>query len=103
VSRQHENFRADVAVGRLTPEEGADVRRFVADITVQCVDCDAKFGWRGVPPGVNSDGPTRSVDALELRAPLLTPTELELKGRLPGLTPDPPTGDPAFTIRVMGS
>lgn len=86
----HEQFEADVNVVRLLDgREGGEVCHFVAEVAVRCAGCGADFGFRGVECGASITGsPMRSVDALELRVPLLTPSELVLAARdgLAGLT-----------------
>jgi hypothetical protein len=100
---QHEDFEAHVDVGRITPADGADVKCFVAEITVKCKECGQSFGWRGVPPGANYDSPTRSVDALELRAPMLSPAELALAEPLAGMSADPWSGEPGVSFQLLDS
>lgn len=98
---QHEDFEANVAVGRITDDDGGDAIAFVAEVRVRCVDCGVEFGFRGMDPGLAYDSPTRSPDALEARLPLLTPTELAMNAPLPGLCADPPPPPmPSFSITV---
>lgn len=101
MSCQHEDFEADVKVGRVTDDDGGDVVAFVAEVRVRCVECGENFGFRGMPPGLMWEGPTRSPDAREARLPLLSPTELEMNGPLPGLLADPPAPPmPGLRIQV---
>lgn len=98
---QHEDFEAEVAVGRITGEEDGDVVAFVADVKIQCAECGEPFGFRGMPPGLSWEGPTRSPNALEARLPLLSPTDLQMNAPLPGLAADPPPPPmPGFGIHV---
>ena len=64
---RHEQFSAQVNVGRI---ESDGPRRFVADITVSCAQCQEPFRFLGVPSGLHFERPTVSVDGLELHAPL---------------------------------
>ena len=65
---QHEQFTAQVNVGRVT-HEGQPLR-FVADITISCVQCGEPFRFLGVESGLHFERPTVSIDALELHAPI---------------------------------
>lgn len=58
----HQNFLANVNVARLE-----DTKQFVADITIKCKDCNAKFQFLGLQPGLNIQGATVSIDGLEAR------------------------------------
>lgn len=73
----HENFRCDCSIGRLTKEEGGEVASFVAEIKVQCAECDLPFHWVGVPGGVSYRRPMSSADSLELRAPIAPGAEFQ--------------------------
>ncbi len=53
----HERFHADVEVARLL-----DRGKFVAEITVHCMDCRSPFRFIGIPAGMRFDGPTVSID-----------------------------------------
>jgi hypothetical protein len=87
VSCHHENFAASCDVTRvLDGHEDGDLTAFALDLRVACADCGADFGFRGVPCGVSVNGqPMRSADALELRAWLLSPSELALVDEPAGL------------------
>lgn len=100
MSCQHETFEARAEINRLHHGGGEEVYQFACDLTVHCVDCGAPFGFRGLPNGIDPNRPTRSVDALTLTAPLLSPSEMELKGGLAGIGEDPPIDGPGFTINV---
>lgn len=69
----HEDFRADVKVGRML-----DSGKFIAEVTIHCTVCDEPFRFVGVPAGLNFDRPMVSIDGLELRAPI----EPEIEHRL---------------------
>lgn len=100
MSCQHENFQANADIGRITGEQDGDVVAFVMDIKVRCVECGQSFGFRGMPPGLAWDVPTRSPDALEAHLPLLSPSELAMNGPLPGLVDDPPP-PPMSSYRIQ--
>ena len=72
----HENFRADVAVGRFI-----DTGKFMADIKVYCVACGEPFRFLGVPAGIAWDRPAASIDGLELHAPIEPEGEKRLMDR----------------------
>ena len=81
----HEDFAASVDVHRLD-----DVRRFQADVRVQCRECGKPFRFIGLPAGVDLNGASTSADATEARlaiAPL---------GEVLSVLEDAPTG---FSIR----
>lgn len=56
----HLNFDASVGVCRLE-----DTGRFVAEIRIRCKDCNTPFQFMGLPPGLDFDGATVSLDGLE--------------------------------------
>ena len=59
-SCKHEAFNAAVNVVRLQ-----DSGKFVAEITIKCAQCELPFQFIGLPPGVNFDGATVSLDGKE--------------------------------------
>lgn len=69
----HENFAANVAVGRIL-----DAGKFCADITVKCADCGEPFRFVGVDAGFDLSRPMVSIDGLELRAPIEPEIEKKL-------------------------
>lgn len=77
----HENFVAIAEVHRMVNAEDQDSpHAFMCELRVQCAHCDAPFGFKGMPGGVSPDQPMVSVDTLEARLPLASPTELALAG-----------------------
>ena len=70
MSCDHENFVADVAVNRLTTDEGGPVTGYSADVRVRCLDCDEPFVFIGVPVGCTPRFPAASLTGDELRAPI---------------------------------
>ena len=77
---EHINFTADVRVGRITDGDGGEVTHFTADVSLKCADCGESFGFRGLPYGYTPGHPTVSIDHLEARLWLLSPTQLRLAG-----------------------
>jgi hypothetical protein len=65
---QHEDFQAHVNVGRIT--DAGQPLRFVADVTISCVQCREPFRFLGVESGMHFEKPTVSIDGLELHAPI---------------------------------
>ena len=69
----HETFHADVKVARIL-----DVGKFVAEITVKCMDCGEPFRFVGVAAGLSYEHPQCSIDGLELFAPIEPEIEKQL-------------------------
>ena len=59
---QHEHFAASVTVNRLE-----DVRKFAADVTIRCTDCNTPFRFLGLPAGLRMGGAAVSFDGTEAR------------------------------------
>ncbi len=57
---EHHNFDATVRVARIE-----DKGRFMAEIQIKCADCGTPMQFMGLPPGLNFDGATVSLDGLE--------------------------------------
>ncbi len=74
---EHKEFDALVTVNRLE-----DVKRFAADIHIQCHDCGMQFRFLGLPGGLHPERPTVSVDGTEARLPIapLESIDLQLDG-----------------------
>lgn len=66
----HVNFKAKVAVHRLTDKEGGPVTGYTADVQIECVECGLPFRFMGLAAGSHHSEPRVSVDATELRAPI---------------------------------
>jgi hypothetical protein len=66
----HQNFHAEVKVGRISKGEGGPITHYVADVRVTCTVCNLPFEFVGVPTGFAFSGPHCSPDLQELRAPL---------------------------------
>lgn len=57
---KHMNFGATVNIARLE-----DSGRFMAEVSVKCVDCGEQFQFLGLEPGLNLNGSAVSIDGLE--------------------------------------
>lgn len=88
----HENFVADVAVGRLyaTDDHSGFPDAFVAEVRVVCAACDEPFRFRCLDAGLLMDRPTVSPDEAELRVPI----------RPASSDPDFGLGLPGFAVRM---
>lgn len=91
-SCSHDRFEAEVEVTQLVEHEGGtEPTGWAATVKVKCADCDAPFGFKGLESGVSLDAPMRSLDALLVHLPLMSPAELALAGPFPpheGRMPD---------------
>ena len=72
---QHEEFEANVKVGRLQQEEGGPVTHYTAEVVIICMQCRVAFEFVGLPMGHSSYEPMTNVDQTELRAPIMPPGE----------------------------
>lgn len=59
---EHRQFQASVNVNRLE-----DSGRFMADVAIVCEECGLPFSFLGLPPGVDMEGATVSIDGTEGR------------------------------------
>jgi hypothetical protein len=66
MSCRHENFNANVSIGRLTNKDG-NADRFQAEIRVNCIDCGEPFKFLGLPTGLDLNSASVSVDGFEAR------------------------------------
>ena len=83
---EHNNFHADVKVGRILKHDTDSVPSgYLAEIRVHCVDCGLPFVFQGVEAGMLFTKPMASPDGQELRAPL-RPKNCEILPALPGFT-----------------
>lgn len=62
---KHETFGAQVNVNRME-----DTGRFIANVTIKCVECDLAFEFVGPAAGIAWDRPTVSLDGTELHVPI---------------------------------
>lgn len=65
-SCKHMNFDANVTVNRLE-----DTGRFMAEVTIKCLDCGEPFQFLGLEPGLKMAGAACSVTGLEARLAIL--------------------------------
>ncbi len=64
-----------------------DRQRYLAEIKLTCAECGKPFGFRGLPVGISTEsGAHVDPTAQTLRLVLLSPSEMELAGPLPGLS-----------------
>ena len=66
----HADMEATVEVARLTPEEGAPVEGYSAEVRVRCIECGEKFRWIGLEPGMSPARPMCNIDQTVMVAPL---------------------------------
>lgn len=67
---QHEQFEADVAVGRISEVEGGPITHYTADVKIKCIECGLPFEFIGMPAGMNRKFPTTNVDFTEAHLPI---------------------------------
>lgn len=77
----HERFQANVAVSRLTDGDDGEVTGYMADVMVQCADCEEPFQFLGMAGGLDSAEPRCSADQKEARLPLRPASARYLDGR----------------------
>ncbi|WP_053130878.1 hypothetical protein [Pseudomonas sp. MIACH] len=59
---KHEDLKATVGVTRIENKG-----RFMAEISIVCMQCGVPMQFMGLEPGLNYDGATVSLDGLEAR------------------------------------
>jgi hypothetical protein len=84
INCQHEQFEATVNVNRITNEAGTEVKAFMADIQIRCVQCDEPFVVIAPVVGLVWDGPATSPNGEELRAPIRPRSAFSEDVSLPG-------------------
>lgn len=67
---EHNNFLADVSVGRLSQTDGGPITSYTADIRIRCADCDLPFEFLGLECGFDLQGARVSIDGQEARIAL---------------------------------
>ena len=67
---QHEDFRADVDVHRLTRGEGGEVYAYMCDVKVKCAQCDKPFTFPGFANGISSHEARVSISGEVLSVPI---------------------------------
>ena len=88
----HLNFKANVIVNRLTADQDPDkIIAYMAELSINCEDCDEKFRFNGVQAGLSSSRPTCTIDETKLNIPI----------RPASADPDFGLGLPGFAIRVV--
>lgn len=83
VSCDHLEWAARVDVGNVTDGEDGPVIRRTVEVRVWCAACQHPLEFQGLPVGIDTHGPTMSVDGLEARL-VATPkgTEMLATGRV---------------------
>lgn len=84
---KHELFSCSVTVNRIE-----DIGRFMADVRIQCNQCNTPFRFIGLPAGMDYNSACVSVDATEARLAIAPQGEVlsELEG-----------GEVGFSIRKV--
>lgn len=85
---EHENFRCEANIARLSKEEGGSITGYTADIKVSCAQCGKEFRFIGLAAGNHHSEPRVSVDGTELRAPI-EPADHEKFAPVAGYTMPP--------------
>ncbi len=67
---KHENFSANVSIGRLSTVNNGPITGYTADINIKCAECGLPFRFIGLECGASPHAPKVNADATELRAPL---------------------------------
>jgi len=62
----HKNIRTEADICYLE-----DIGEWAADIKIKCIDCGEPFHFKGLPMGCSLITPCVSVDATELRIPIM--------------------------------
>ena len=89
---EHESFRGDFKIARLSHEKDSPIDGYSADITIKCTQCGLPFRFKGVPLGVSQTGPTVSIDGTELRCPI-EPSDGSLIGTTASYAMPDPKGE----------
>ena len=90
---KHEDFKANVAVGRLSDGDNGPITSYIAEIRIECAQCHLPFQFINLPLGMNLRGATMSVDGQEARLSI-APV---------GSIPQPLDGVLSFGIRPPGA
>ena len=72
----HTGFSCQCEVDRLE-----DSGKYALGVRVTCIECGSPFRFVGLAAGLRFDGPTVSIDELELRAPIEPEGEKRLQDR----------------------
>lgn len=86
---EHQAFRVQANIGRISKEEGGPITHYTADVTIHCAECGEPFEFLGLPIGSSAYGAATSLGGLELRAAIK-----------PQNGPSPPLGLPCFSVKV---
>ncbi len=69
IACQHQDWKAQATVIRLTDHEDGDVLGWTIDLTVTCVLCFTPMIWKGMIAGSSPREPMCSFDGTEARLP----------------------------------
>lgn len=90
MSCDHQNFTAQISVGRVTDGELGSVVRHTVEVMVQCVECGVPLQFVGLPVGIDTHSPTMGPDGLEARlVAVVQGQELSLIDRITATFADP--------------
>lgn len=87
---EHEEFKCNARIARLSEKEGGPITGYTAEITVHCLQCGLPFRFVGMAAGNHYAEPRVSVDGTELRAPIEPATHKKFAARA-GYTMPPRT------------
>lgn len=69
----HYNFAANVIVNRLEDTGG-----FMAEVRIRCTDCNERFRFKGLDPGLDMNGATVDFEGLEAHLAIAPESESDL-------------------------
>lgn len=64
---EHMIFSANVNVVRMPDMEDGPIKRYAADVRINCAECGIPFRFIGLPAGVDLNGAAVAIDATEAR------------------------------------
>lgn len=84
----HESFRAQCDISRLSTDEGGPITHYTAELRVYCAECGEQFEFQGLPGGYSAYNPTVDLGRGTANLPLMPPGQ------------KPPEGLPGFAVQV---
>jgi hypothetical protein len=82
----HPDFVANVEVCRIQEDMKKRPQGYMAEITIECVNCDEAFRWVGLPLGLSWEHPSTDLKELVLNAPMLPVSQEDYDKELPGFS-----------------